>query len=200
MKNIFYHLLALFMMVFINLSVSHATPNAEELFFENLKSQTISILNADNLSEADKKHRVKQMILEHTAIYQIGRSVLGPPWRKLTPQQQQDYSDMFREWVSTILASRLIAFNLKGDIKVVQKNQGANGILVVSTQIDTSSQGKVTVDWYIRKIGDTPKLINVSIANVSMIATQRSEFTVVYGKKGLIGLMDQMRLQVEENQ
>lgn len=200
MKNIFTRILTVCVSVFISLGVSNATPTAEELFFDNLKNQTLSILNADNLSETGKKSRIREMIVEYTAVYQIGRSVLGPPWRKLTEQQQQDYSDMFSEWVSTILASRLVAFNLKGDIKVIQKNRGANGVLVVSTQVDTDTQGKVAVDWYIRKIGANPKLINVSIANVSMIATQRSEFAVVYGQKGLIGLMNQMRQQVTENQ
>ncbi len=199
MKSIYVKIGVVLTSVFMMVHTASASPTPEEVFFEDLKSQTLSILNADNLSIADKRKRVKDMILEYTAVYQIGRSVLGPPWRKITKQQQQDYSDIFAEWVSTTLAKRLVAFNLQGDIKVIQKHTGNNGILVVSTQVDTKTQGKVTVDWYIRKIGDSPKLINVSIANVSMIATQRSEFSVVYGQRGLVGLMDVMAQQISEN-
>ncbi len=199
MKTIYAKIGVILLSVCMSVQVAVATPTAEELFFDELKARTLSILNADNLSVQDKRSRVKEMILEYAAVYQIGRSVLGPPWRKISKQQQQDYSDMFAEWISTTLASRLVSINLQGDIKVVQKHTGSNGILVVSTQIDTGKQGKVTVDWYIRKIGDSPKLFNVSIANVSMIATQRSEFSVVYGQRGLIGLMDVMAQQTQEN-
>lgn len=176
-----------------------ALPSQESLFFDNLKQKTLSILQADNLQIEHRQALLEKIIKESTAIFQIGRSVMGTSWRQLSTQHQREYSDVFAQWLVITLAKRLAGFELQGDIVVLQKHQGTNGILVISTEVETHSQGRVAVDWYVRKIGGVPKLINVSIANVSMISTQRSEFAVIYGKNGFIGLLHVMRQQIQEN-
>ena len=177
-------------------TVSHSTPSVEELFFENIRIDTLNILTADNMKDEEKEVIISKLITNNIAKLQIGRSVLGQPWRDLKKSEKQEYIKVLSVWIGKIIARRLISFKIKNDVEVVRIYKGENKVVIIRTQADKpNNDKKVTIDWYIRNINKSPKLIDIAIENVSMISTQRSEFISVYSQVGIKGLIDKMKSQ-----
>ena len=187
--------LALMLITFT--STVHAGQNFEELFFSELKSETFETLNAVNLSKGEKVARLSTILTENLAILQVGRSVLGQPWRKINKDEKREYIRAFSKWIGVTIAERLVSMDIKQDLVIQKVYKGQNSIVVVRTVTENVvAGGDVVLDWYIRTIKGEPKLIDVAVSNVSMVATQRSEILSIYGNKGLKGVIDQMTLQV----
>ena len=187
--------LALMLITFT--STVNAGQNFEELFFSELKSETFETLNAVNLSKGEKVARLSTILTENLAILQVGRSVLGQPWRKINKDEKREYIRAFSKWIGVTIAERLVSMDIKQDLVIQKVYKGQNSIVVVRTVTENVvAGGDVVLDWYIRTIKGEPKLIDVAVSNVSMVATQRSEILSIYGNKGLKGVIDQMTLQV----
>lgn len=183
------------LMVFFS-TVSYAGASVEELFFEDVRTDALKILTADNMKDEKKEKNLSKLITKNIARLQIGRSVLGQPWRDLTKSEKREYIKVLSVWVGKIIARRLMSFKIKEDVKIVKVYKSANEVVIIRTQADNPNNNeKVTIDWYIRTINNSPKVIDIAVENVSMISTQRSEFMSVYSQVGIRGLIDKMKSQ-----
>ena len=177
-------------------TVSYAGTSVEELFFEDVRADALKILTADNMKDEKKEKKLSKLITKNIAKLQISRSVLGQPWRDLTKSEKREYVKVLSVWVGKIIARRLISFKIKEDVKIVKVYKSANEVVIIRTQADNPDNNeKVTIDWYIRTINNSPKVIDIAVENVSMISTQRSEFMSVYSQVGIRGLIDKMKSQ-----
>jgi ABC-type transporter MlaC component len=177
-------------------TVSYAGTSVEELFFEDVRADALKILTADNMKDEKKEKKLSKLITKNIAKLQISRSVLGQPWRDLTKSEKREYVKVLSIWVGKIIARRLISFKIKEDVKIVKVYKGSNEVVIIRTQADNPDNNKkVTIDWYIRTIKNSPKVIDIAVENVSMISTQRSEFISVYSQVGIRGLIDKMKSQ-----
>lgn len=177
-------------------TVSYAGTSVEELFFEDVRADALKILTADNMKDEKKEKKLSKLITKNIAKLQISRSVLGQPWRDLTKSEKREYVKVLSIWVGKIIARRLISFKIKEDVKIVKVYKSANEVVIIRTQADNPDNNeKVTIDWYIRIINNSPKVIDIAVENVSMISTQRSEFISVYSQVGIRGLIDKMKSQ-----
>ena len=177
-------------------TVSYAGTSVEELFFEDVRADALKILTADNMKDEKKEKKLSKLITKNIAKLQISRSVLGQPWRDLTKSEKREYVKVLSVWVGKIIARRLISFKIKEDVKIVKVYKGSNEVVIIRTQADNPDNNeKVTIDWYIRTIKNSPKVIDIAVENVSMISTQRSEFISVYSQVGIRGLIDKMKSQ-----
>ncbi|MGB1361183.1 MAG: MlaC/ttg2D family ABC transporter substrate-binding protein [Alphaproteobacteria bacterium] len=175
---------------------SHADTKSEEKFFENIRLEVLTVLTDKGMNANKKEKIISVKISDSIASLQIGRSVLGQPWRSLKKKQKKEYIQVFGIWVGKVIARRLISFDIKQDLKVTKVYKGNQGIVIIrSVAINPKNNQKVTIDWYIRKIKGKSKLLDVSVANISMISTQRSEFAALYSRKGIDGLIQQMKSQ-----
>ena len=191
--------IALALMLMTLSSTVHAAQNFEELFFSELKKETFETLRAVNLSKSSKIDRLATILKENLAILQVGRSVLGQPWRKISTDEKREYIRAFEKWIGITIAERLVSMDIKKDLIIEKVYKGQNSIVVVRTVTENVvTGGDITLDWYIKTIKGEPKLIDVAVSNVSMVATQRSEVLSLYGNKGLKGVIEEMTLQAKE--
>ncbi|MFL2659507.1 MAG: ABC transporter substrate-binding protein [Alphaproteobacteria bacterium] len=175
-------------------TVSYAGTSVEELFFEDVRADALKILTADNMKDEKKEKKLSKLITKNIAKLQISRSVLGQPWRDLTKSEKREYVKVLSIWIGKIIARRLISFKIKEDVKIVKVYKGSNEVVIIRTKADNPDNNKkVTIDWYIRTIKNSPKVIDIAVENVSMISTQRSEFISVYSQVGIRGLIDKMK-------
>ena len=191
--------ITLALLLTISTTTVQAGQTFEELFFSELKTETFETLNAVNLSKDEKITRLSSILTESLAILEVGRAVLGQPWRKITKDEKREYIRAFSKWIGVTIAERLIAMDIKDNLVIEKVYKGENSIVVVRTVTkNVVGGGDVILDWYIKTIKGEPKLVDVAVSNVSMIATQRSEMLSLYGDGGLKGVIDKMALQSKE--
>jgi phospholipid transport system substrate-binding protein len=69
--------------------------------------------------------------------------------------------------------------------------------VVVSTEISQASQQPVRADWRVRRYGNALKIIDIKVEGISMLTSQREEFTAVIQRNGFDGLLNLLRQQTE---
>ena len=130
----------------------------------------------------------------------IGRFVLGQYWRNASPAQQQEYQKLFEAMAVSVYTQRFNQYAGQ-NLQVVssEPTSGSQDTLVKTT---ITGDQPFQVDWRVRPIGNSFKVVDVIVENVSMSITQRSDFSAVIEKSGgnIEGLLVDMRRRVATGQ
>lgn len=139
------------------------------------------------------------MLQEAFAVDLVGRFVLGRYWRTASPEQRDAYQAVFREYVVNSIAARFGEYSGEQMEVVGERDDHGKGS-IVNTVINSPVHGLVQVQWRVRKVRGEPKIIDVIVEGVSLLLTQRSEFTAVISSHGgdVGGLIDDLKAKVAE--
>lgn len=159
----------------------------------DLGERTLAVLADPALARGAKLERLIALVDEATDLELIARLALGRTWRALDPTRQSEYTSLFRAMVRRTLAERL--GNYSGETVAVA---GAWTLderdALVSTRIGRPGAPPFRVDWRVRA-SETGRLaiVDVMAEGVSMLVTQRAEFGEIVERRGVDGLIEQLR-------
>jgi len=168
-------------------------------FIQNLGERAVNVLrDKDKTTYAQREFAFRNILVEGFHIKTISRFVLGRHWRKATQEQRDAYSDVFVEFIVRVYASRFDSY--EGEVfKITQALESEiEGDTIVRTQILRPSGGTpIGVDYRVRKIDGDYKVVDVNVEGISMLHTHRVEFASVINRRGMDGLLEELRAQVE---
>ena len=177
---------------------AQATGGAGE-FIQNLGERAVNVLrDKDKTTYAEREFAFRNILVEGFHIKTISRFVLGRHWGKATQKQRDAYNDIFVDFIVRVYASRFDAYD--GEVfKITQALESEiEGDTIVRTQILRPSGGTpIGVDYRVRKIDGAYKVVDVNVEGISMLHTHRVEFASVINRKGMEGLLEELRTQVE---
>jgi len=173
-------------------SASNTTPEPAR-FIEGLASEALKVLTASRGTLAEREDTFRRLLRDDFAMEKIGRFVVGPHWRRMNPDQQSEYQELFAEWVLKTYSARLGGYS--GELFTVLRTSSAGRRdVIVHTKIVKPDGGNgLGVDWRVRKLGARYRIIDIYVEGVSMAVTQRSEFDSVIGRHGVDGLLTMLR-------
>lgn len=176
---------------------SDAEPVAENpepaRFIEALASEALEVLAASQGTPVEREDRFRKLLRDDFAMEKIGRFVVGPHWRTMTPRQQAEYQELFAEWVLKSYSARLGGYSGE-QFRVLRTSPAGRRDVIVHARIVKPDVGDgLAVDWRVRKSGGTFKIIDIYVEGVSMAVTQRSEFDSVVRRHGVEGLISTIR-------
>jgi phospholipid transport system substrate-binding protein len=126
----------------------------------------------------------------------IARLVLGQPYRQLSAQERSQYSELFEEFVLRTYSARLSSY--AGERLEVARAVPATGDdFMVGSRITRPGAEPLLVDWRVRGEDGGFKIVDVIVAGVSMVVTQRSEFQSIVQSQGFKGLISTLRTRIE---
>ncbi len=106
----------------------------------------------------------------------VGRFCLGRFWRTATPQQQQQYLQLFRQALTNAVVVRLGDYQGGGvTLKVVRAEPAADGVHV-ATRITKPGNEPYSVTWVVDGTDQQPQIVDVVAEGVSLRQTQRSDY------------------------
>jgi phospholipid transport system substrate-binding protein len=176
-------------------AAAKTSPEAAAKFVESLSKQALNTLQDPSNTLDEREAKVRELLDKNFDLPLIGRYVLGPAWRKATPEQQDTYQELFKEWVLRTYSRRLGGYTGQKFEIIGAKPLGDNDALV-DTSISRPSGPPIKAGWRVRADDDSFKILDVMVEGVSMVVTQRSEFRAVVRRKGIDGLIEILRLQV----
>jgi phospholipid transport system substrate-binding protein len=172
-------------------------PDDAKKFIQSLGDQAIEVLQQKTMSLDQREDRFRGILTDGFAIPLIGRHVLGGLWPKATPEQQQQYLQLFQEWIVKTYAIRFGGYSGEKfsvtDAKINEQDKD----VFVGTRIDRP-EGKpsVTASWRVRKIDNQPKIVDIQVDGVSMLATHRLEFSAVGNQGGMNAILDSLKQRI----
>ena len=123
----------------------------------------------------------------------VAASVLGQPWRTASPAQKQAFVAAFQSYFARKYGNTFSQYKNASITVTGAKDGGKSGVLVNSV-VKRPGQEDIKVDWQISARSGAPKVVNLIIEGVSMLANERAEIGAMLDAQGgsLDGLIAQM--------
>ncbi len=201
-RNFFSYILSLFATAVILGLPAQSAASAEDqtgqpaLFIQGLADEAISVLRDQGGSLDEREKKFRAVLRDDFAMEKIGRFAAGKFWREMSDEQKTQYQTLFEEWILKTYSIRFGSY--AGETVNVQKTiKAGQSDVFVRTQITNSNGRALKVDWRVRRIDDRLKIIDVVVEGVSMLVTQKAEFNAVLRQRGVDGLINILRTQLD---
>lgn len=167
-------------------------------FADTMTKRAVEIFHDTSLSEAQKRSDLGKIFQEAVDTDWIGRFVLGRFWNAATPEQQADYLQTYRNYLTHTYISK---FNDEDGMNVsaIQINSFApatDGGYEAKTLIQMKADADVHVDYLLDDAKGKCQVHDVKIEGVSLLVSGRSEFSALAGTSGVQGIIDAMKKKI----
>ena len=175
-----------------------AEKNAAALFIEKLGTEAIESLAQPGIDRKTREDRLAYLLDRAFAIKAIAKFALGRYWRSADGDQRARYLKAFKRLIIKTYAGRFELYAGEPFRVLGQRNDGSRGYLVES-HIIRSVGPPVKIVWRLRPRDASFRIIDVMIEGVSMVITQRSEYSSVIRKKGgsVEGLIQELEAKID---
>jgi len=164
-------------------------------FIEKLGNEAINAFSDKGTPRAQATSRFRDLLYQGFDVPYIGRWVLGRYWNQATPEQQQEYLQLFERMIVNTYADRFVEYSGETFRITGSRPEGESDTMVTTQIVRPSGGPPVAVDWRVRKRDNGYKIIDVVVEGVSMGVTQRQEFASVIQSNGgrIEGLLQALR-------
>jgi phospholipid transport system substrate-binding protein len=170
--------------------------DAAQQLIESVGVEVLAVLRDPALDNQQKFARLVALLDGPIDLEIIARLILGRHWRSASEAQQAEYLQLFRAFALDNLASRLHVYDGQ-DFEIVGAQAVNERDAVVATRVTGGGRQPLKVDWRVRERDDGDLVaIDVIVEGVSLIVTQRSEFSAVIERRGMDGLLAELRQRV----
>ena len=170
--------------------------NKPAQFIQGLADEAIAILRDPKGSLDEREKRFQAFLKDDFAMEKIGRFAAGKFWRQMSINQQQQYQQVFEKWILKTYSIRFGGYSGE-TVNVLKTIKAGQTDVFVRTKINSSRGRALKVDWRVRNIKDNYKIIDVVVEGVSMLVTQKAEFSAVLRQQGIDGLIGILRSQLD---
>ena len=163
-----------------------------------LADKAISSLTKRETTQTEREAAFRSLLVGYFDVPVIGKLALGRYWRIASKEEQEEYLAIFEEFIVTTYANRFREYtNEHLEIGDVVSTADEDGGLVVHSQIVRDQPKPIRVDWRLAPAGEGYKIVDVTVEGVSMMQTQRSEFSSVIVRTGgkVAGLITELKLK-----
>ena len=131
----------------------------------------------------------------------IIRSILGANWSKLSEEQQQKITEIFRKLSISTYAERFNRYDGERFEIVEQRSLRRDQILVRSKLIQKDGN-TINFDYVLHQSKEGWRIVNILVDGVSDLALKRAEYNSILKRDGfqaLIAMLEQKISQMEQN-
>jgi phospholipid transport system substrate-binding protein len=131
---------------------------------------------------AQRQARFRELLRNDFDIPGISQFVLGRYWRAATPPEQQEFLQLFPEYLVQAYSARLGEYG-GAPFRVIGSRPAGDEVAVTS-EIARPGGQPIQVDWFLVNRGGALKITDVYVGGVSMKVTQRDEFSSIIQRNG----------------
>jgi phospholipid transport system substrate-binding protein len=158
---------------------------ADETAAEFIRSGANAVL-AEMRSAASLDHKgayFRQVLHQDFDMDGISRFVLGPYWRTASPEQQQEFRALLEKHI-TLSHGRRLAEASDGDFRVTGSRTDPKGVVFVTGEMIAPQGARNEMDFQLGVVDGLYRVQDITIDNVSMVVSYRSEIQAVLASHG----------------
>ncbi len=180
-SNICSAVTAIAMLILVSAGTAAADKDAQD-FIRTVGQQAINSLTGKELLDEQRQDRFRAILKRTFEVPLIARFTLGRSWRRTSEKQRKEYVGLFEDFIVLAYAKRFQHFNGQtftvGEVRKINERD-----TLVQSELTMKDGRKIAVHWRVRGKSDF-KIIDVIIEGVSMVITQRDEFSAIIGRNG----------------
>ncbi|NPA25832.1 MAG: ABC transporter substrate-binding protein [Deltaproteobacteria bacterium] len=159
----------------------------------------LTVLNDKQLQGPEKtelrRQKVAEVAFSQFNMTRMAKLCLGRGWRKLTPEQRQEFTRLFKRMLAKTYVSTIDDYSGQ---KVVFTREIINKDRAEVRSKIVSDDKEIPINYRMKLEGDRWLIYDVIIENVSLVRNYRSQFAPLMQKKGYDGLIEQMKKRIKE--
>jgi phospholipid transport system substrate-binding protein len=152
----------------------------------------IAVLENGSLDSDARRARIEEIALERFDFVTMSKLVLARNWKRLTPEQQDEFVHEFKDLLARSYGDRIDRYDDQ-EVELVGERTEKRGDVTVKTRIRGGEFEGFKVDYRLRQRGEGWYIIDVRIEGVSLVSNYRDQFKEVLGRGGPTELLSQMR-------
>lgn len=166
-------------------------------FVKSTGDKLVAVVNGPE-SDREKRARLTEIIDGAVDVDGVARFCLGRFWREASADQQQRYTELFRQVLVNNITAKLGEY--RGVRFTMGRSQRRDDNAVVSTVVERPNNPPTNVDWVISNFNGDPKIIDVVAEGTSLRLTQRQDYAsyLSHNNNNIDALINAMRQQVSQ--
>ena len=170
-----------------------ADPDAAASFVDTMLRELLTIANGSGSLET-KRAALAKVVDARVNVDAVARFCLGRFWRPASPQQQAEYTQLFRRWLIRSVTEKVGEY--QGVTHTMGKAARREADVAVSTIVNRPGNAPNKVDWVVDADGP-PRVIDVIAEGTSLRLTQRSDYAAFMSRNGnnVQALIDALKQQ-----
>jgi phospholipid transport system substrate-binding protein len=159
----------------------------------------VKILEDPALKAEDRKPErraaVRKIAAEVFDVQETARRALGPHWQQRTPQERQEFVQLFAELLEQTYISKIDLFGGERLRFTDEKVDGDNAI--VRAKVLTKQQTETPVEARMLRKGDRWLIYDILIENISLVGNYRAQFDRIIRTSSYEDLVKRLRTRGE---
>ena len=143
-----------------------------------LKDEIDNILSAyenNDISKEDRFLLIEKTINDNFAGAGIGKFVVGKAWDNASKDTKKNYIKNFKRHLALNIASMMQGYTNQRYELTQSKLDKKNNLSLIDMEI-YSDTGSVVVTWRVKEAKEKYYIIDLLVADISLVVTKRSEF------------------------
>ena len=165
-------------------------------FINEISAKTLSIVNTENYTINQKKYHLSNLLLNNADFKTMGKVALGRYSRKLPKDRENQYTILIKNMVTDMIHTKLNT-NVEEEASsysIINRTCNTKGSknreFLVDGDILKNDSKLTTIRWWIiLNNADDYKVIDISLAGVSLALQKREEFTSYLSKNSIDDLI-----------
>jgi phospholipid transport system substrate-binding protein len=170
--------------VFATPAALHASEASARAFVEKLSGDVLSTIRTKDMTEKQKAEKLEGVFRDSVDTSWMGRFVMGKYYRQMDAAQKKSYNDLYADFLIYSYIPRFKTYTNEG-LDIVNIRKEGSDEYFVQTKIVRANEPDIMVDYRLKTFSGKYKIIDIIGEGISLITTQRSDFSGLISRKGL---------------
>jgi phospholipid transport system substrate-binding protein len=146
---------------------------------------------------ADRARQLREVIEPNFDFTAMARQALGPHWRTLTPDQQQDFAQVFKGFIESAYLSKIGEYSGQ-KVQFVKQSSTGEGYAQVFSNVVQPGKAPVPVNYLLQQRDGNWRVYDVTVDNISIIQNYQNQFNRIINEKGFATLLSDLKAKQQE--
>ncbi len=158
---------------------------------KTMTTRVLTVLKSDGLSTEQKLDNIVDVISQVFDFPLMAKLTLGKQyWPQLNEKQQADFTDLFIAKLKRVYTGKVEAFS---DEQVTFEEAEVVGNKVHIRSFVVSKGDRISVNYKLYQSGDSWRVYDLEVQDVSIVQSYRSQFTPIIRDKSAEALLAELR-------
>jgi phospholipid transport system substrate-binding protein len=165
----------------------------------NVANQAINTMR-QSASASEREARFTTLLKDDFDVPRIARFVLGKYWASASEQERKEFGTIFEAYLARAYSNRFGEYEGETVSVTGLRSEGNDSTIVSSEIVHQQGRPPVKLEWRIYKSGDDYRILDVSVAGISMVLTHKQEFASImeHDGGGVAGLIRTIQMKLHD--
>ena len=179
MKKIILILISL--IITLNSQNINANPNNVQNWLNTEINKIIDLYRNENIDTIARLNAIENAINKNFAGTGIARFVVGNVWKDSSEDDQKEFIKQFKKHLYLTIGSLMHGYSNQTFTVIDSREDKNQGIYLIDIEIEQNEQ-KTLVTWRVKESKNKFYVIDLIVADVSLVITKRAEFSSMLKK------------------